>query len=101
MPSKKTTPPSDDQTAARAPAKKAAKKAAAKKVTAKKTPAQKTAAAAPAATPAAPAPQPVLPLSREQIAHAAYLNYRSRVEKGIHGDSTGDWLDAERKLKRK
>ena len=97
MPSKKTTPPSDDQTAAPAPAKKAAKKAAAKKATAKKAPAQKT----PAATPAAPAPQPALPLSREQIAHAAYLNYRSRVEKGIHGDSTGDWLDAERKLKRK
>jgi hypothetical protein len=100
MPSKKTTSPSDDQTAAPAPAKKAAKKAAAKKAPAKKAPAKTAEAAAPA-TPAAPAAQPALPLTREQVAHAAYLNYRSRLEKGIHGDATGDWLDAERKLKRK
>jgi hypothetical protein len=36
--------------------------------------------------------------SREAVAHAAYLNYRRRVEKGLPGDSHGDWLEAERQL---
>lgn len=75
-------------------AKKAAKKAAVKKAdpapaavkasapaAAKKAPAKKAAAAKP---------------SLDVVARAAYLNYRNRVEKGLPGDSHGDWLEAER-----
>jgi hypothetical protein len=36
--------------------------------------------------------------SNDAIARAAYLNYRQRVEKGLPGDSRGDWLEAERQL---
>lgn len=36
--------------------------------------------------------------SREAVAHAAYLNYRRRIEKGLPGDPHGDWLEAERQL---
>lgn len=39
--------------------------------------------------PAAPLPSP------DEIAHGAYLNYRSRLENGQHGDPAGDWLHAE------
>jgi len=35
----------------------------------------------------------------EQINHAAYLNYMSRIEQGIHGDEHGDWLAAEAALR--
>jgi hypothetical protein len=77
------------------PAKKAAKKAAkeaATKPSAKKTAkkAAKKAAAPKAGTPPAPAkPGP-------SIEVAAYLNYRSRIEKGLPGDPVGDWLAAEK-----
>lgn len=100
MPAKKTTPATDSS----APA---AKKAPAKKAAAKKAPAKKAAAAKPATEPAAPKPAPKAAAkpapapSHDDIAKAAYLNYRSRKEKGLPGDSHGDWLDAERKLKGK
>lgn len=100
MPAKKPTPTPESS----APA---AKKAPAKKAAAKKAPAKKAAAAKPAAeTPVAkPAPKaaakPAPAPSHDDIAKAAYLNYRSRKEKGVPGDSHGDWLDAERKLKGK
>lgn len=71
-------------------AKKTAKKAAkttAKKATTKKTAAKKAVAKKP---PALPSP--------DIVARAAYLNYRSRVEQGLPGDSHGDWLEAERQL---
>ena len=35
----------------------------------------------------------------EQINHAAYLNFISRIEQGIHGDEHGDWLAAEAALR--
>ena len=38
-------------------------------------------------------------VSSEQINHAAYLNYMSRLEQGIHGDEHGDWLAAEAALR--
>ena len=38
-------------------------------------------------------------ISSEQINHAAYLNYMSRLEQGIHGDEHGDWLAAEAELR--
>ncbi len=69
-----TTPKPVAKTAA-----KTAKKAAAKK----KPAAAKKAAAKP---------------SLDTIARAAYLNYRHRVEKGLPGDSHGDWLEAERQF---
>ncbi len=72
-------------------AKKAAKKAAKKtaggtstKKAAKKA-ASKTAAAGKKAAGSPP-----------DIAKAAYLNYRSRVEQGLPGDELGDWLAAEK-----
>ncbi|MEX1048612.1 MAG: hypothetical protein WED15_03725 [Akkermansiaceae bacterium] len=81
---------------AKATPKPAAKKAAktASKVAAKK------------ATPAAPAPAKPAPAAKksaakpslDSIARAAYLNYRRRVERGLPGDSHGDWLEAERQI---
>ena len=38
-------------------------------------------------------------VSSEQINHAAYLNFISRLEQGIHGDEHGDWLAAEAALR--
>jgi hypothetical protein len=86
-------------------AKKAAKKAAVKKAdparaavkapaTAKKAPA--TAKKAPATAKKAPAKKTAAKPSLDAVARAAYLNYRNRVEKGLPGDSHGDWLEAER-----
>ncbi len=105
MPAKKPSPTPDSSAPA---AKKApAKKAAAKKAAAKKAPAKKAAAEKPAAAPVAPkaAPKPAVKaapaLSHDEIAKAAYLNYRSRKDKGLHGDAHGDWVDAEKKLKGK
>jgi hypothetical protein len=69
----KTTPESAPKKV-EAPLKPVAKKAA------KKAPAKKTGA------------KPSL----DAVARAAYLNYRNRVEKGLPGDSHGDWLEAER-----
>ena len=33
-----------------------------------------------------------------EIAHAAYLNYLSRLQTGTPGDANGDWLDAINRL---
>ncbi len=90
---KKTTEasPKDSATTPKPVAKKATKTP--KKVAADAdAPAAKEAipAAAPAARKAAAKP------SLDAIARAAYLNYRRRVEKGLPGDSHGDWLEAER-----
>ncbi len=74
----KTTPESAPKKV-EAPLKPVAKKAA-KKAAVKKAPAKKTGA------------KPSL----DAVARAAYLNYRNRVEKGLPGDSHGDWLEAER-----
>jgi outer membrane biosynthesis protein TonB len=38
-------------------------------------------------------------VSSEQINHAAYLNFISRIEQGIDGDEHGDWLAAEAALR--
>ena len=77
------------------PAKKAAKKAATK--AAAKTPAKK---AVTKAAKKAAAPKAAKPSSAGKSAHsievAAYLNYRSRIEKGLPGDHIGDWLAAEK-----
>ncbi len=70
----KTTPESAPKKV-EAPLKPVAKKAAVKKAPAKKTGAKP---------------------SLDAVARAAYLNYRNRVEKGLPGDSHGDWLEAER-----
>ncbi len=68
-------------------AKKAAKKTAVKKA---------DPAAAAAAAKKAPAKKAAAKPSLDVVARAAYLNYRNRVEKGLPGDSHGDWLEAER-----
>jgi hypothetical protein len=92
----KTIPESAPKKAAAAPkpaAKKAAKKAAVKKAA----PAASTVKApVPAAAKKAPAKKAAAKPSLDSVARAAYLNYRNRVEKGLPGDSHGDWLEAER-----
>ncbi len=86
MPAKKTTPKvAAPKAAAPAPAKKApAKKAT--KTAAKK--AVKSAAKKPATKKSS--------ASYEAVAHAAYLNYRRRMDLGLPGDHDTDWLEAER-----
>lgn len=86
MPAKKTTSKvAATKAAAPAPAKKTpvkkATKTAAKKATkaADKKPAAKKSSA-----------------SYEAVAHAAYLNYRRRMDLGLPGDHDTDWLEAER-----
>jgi hypothetical protein len=81
---KKTAPDADAvPPVAKKAAKKATKKAATKKATTK-TAVKKSSATSPVrGTP-------------DEIARAAYLNYRRRVEQGLPGDSEGDWLEAER-----
>ncbi|MBK1882763.1 hypothetical protein JIN85_10075 [Luteolibacter pohnpeiensis] len=83
--------------AAKKTAKKAAKKTA--KKAASTTKAVKTAkkAAKKATAKAAPVKKPTPP-SPDEIAKAAYLNYRRRVELGLPGDSDGDWLEAASQL---
>lgn len=76
--------------AVKAPVKKVAKKTTAKKAA----PKAKVVKKAKTVTPPAPAP------TAEEINHAAYLNYKSRVEQGIHGDEQGDWLAAEDSIKK-
>ena len=78
------------KTAKKAPVKKAAKKVA------KKAPAKKAAPKSKAKKVKAPKPAP----TAEEISHAAYLNYVSRQEQGIHGDEEGDWLAAEESVKK-
>jgi hypothetical protein len=77
------------------PAKKAAKKAAAKKA-AKEAPVKKAAKKATKAAAPKEAKAPAAPKKGHDVAKAAYLNYRSRVEKGLPGDHIGDWLAAEK-----
>lgn len=89
MPAKKTTSKvAAPKAAAPAPAKKAPAKKAAKKAT---KPAAKTAVEA-----AAKKPVFKKAASYEAIAHAAYLNYRRRMDLGLPGDDDTDWLEAER-----
>jgi hypothetical protein len=79
-----------------APAATAVREAAAPAVktpVAKKTPARK--AAAKAADPIKPA---AMAISTEDIALRAYFISEKRHREGIHGDSHGDWLEAERQL---
>ncbi len=78
--------------AAKKTAKKAAKKAANPKVGAEPKPAKK-AAAKKAAAPA-PKPRP----GTDEIAKAAYLNYRKRIDNDLPGSHESDWLEAERQL---
>jgi len=84
-------------------AKKAAKPAAPLKATAKtpaaKIPAKKGGAKIPAKKAAAPKKAAKAAAGKQaghDIAVAAYLNYRSRVEQGLPGDHIGDWLAAEK-----
>ncbi len=85
MPAKKTTKKAAKKAApvAKKAAKKAVKKVAKKasKKVAKK-----------AAKKAKPAP------TADEIAKAAYGIYRRRVELGLPGDASSDWLEAERSL---
>ena len=86
------------------PAKKATKKVA-------KTAATKTAKKAAKKVAASPedAPKPVKKAAKkvarvkagpstDEIAEAAYLNYRRRVEEGLDGNHQEDWLKAEQSL---
>jgi len=85
-------------------AKKAVKKVAAKKAAPKaaapKEVNPKAAAAPKEAAPKAAAKVSVRP-SPDELARAAYLNYRRRAEQGLPGDSHQDWLEAERHFTRK
>ena len=90
-PAKKAAKKTAIKTQSKAPAKKAVKKAA-KKVTKKTAPKAKSTTMA--ILPPTPAP------TAEEISHAAYLNYVSRQEQGIHGDEQGDWLAAEESVKK-
>ena len=86
-----------------------AKKAAVKKVAAKKAapkaaaPKEETpkAAAAPKEVATQVAPKVSAKPSPDELARAAYLNYRRRSEQGLPGDSHQDWLEAERHFTRK
>lgn len=78
--------------AAKKTAKKAAKKAARSPDAAAPKPAEK--AAAKNATKPVPKARP----STDEIAKAAYLNYRRRIENDLPGSHEGDWLEAERQL---
>jgi hypothetical protein len=95
MPAKKTTSKvAAKKTATPAPPKKAPAKKAAK-------PAGKKAAKPVAVKSSAKksAKKPVTGKSSanyDAIAHAAYLNYRRRMDLGLPGDHDTDWLEAER-----
>jgi hypothetical protein len=93
MPAKKTTSKvAAKKTAASAPPKKAPARKVAKPATKK--------VAKPAAKKAAkPAEKPATGksfASHDAVAHAAYLNYRRRMDLGLPGDHDTDWLEAER-----
>ncbi len=85
--------------AAKKTTKKAAKKAAtptAKPAATSKAPAKKE--AKPAAKKAAPKAKTAPSPSLDEIAQAAYLIYRRRIEQGLPGDSHSDWVEAEKQL---
>lgn len=86
------------KTAKKAITKKVAKKAITKKV-AKKTAKKAVRKTAKKSTRSAKKTQ-AKEISHEQISHAAYLNYISRIEQGIHGDHAGDWSAAEASLQK-
>lgn len=88
MPAKKKTPSTVEASADKPVAKKTPKPAAKK---AAKPAVKKAGAKSVAAKSAAK-------VSVDEVARAAYLNYRRRVEQGLPGDSHGDWLEAERRL---
>jgi hypothetical protein len=90
----KTIPKSASKKVVATP-KPAAKKAA-KKAAVKKADPARAAVKAPATAKKAPAKKTAAKASLDAVARAAYLNYRNRVEKGLPGDSHGDWLEAER-----
>lgn len=72
-------------------AKKTAKKAAKKAVKSKD-------AAEPRASKRAAKPVTKPRPSTDEIAKAAYLNYRRRIENDLPGSHESDWLEAERQL---
>jgi hypothetical protein len=72
-------------------AKKTAKKAAKKAVKSKD-------AAAPKASKRATKPVTKPRPNTDEIAKAAYLNYRRRIENDLPGSHESDWLEAERQL---
>jgi hypothetical protein len=83
---KKTASPAPPK---KAPVKKATKPAAKKAVKkAAKPAAEKSSAKKPATG--------KLSASYDAVAHAAYLNYRRRMDLGLPGDHDTDWLEAER-----
>ncbi|HEX5791061.1 MAG TPA: hypothetical protein VFY13_07890 [Luteolibacter sp.] len=67
-----------------------------KKAAAKTTKTATKAASKPAAAKAAPSKA-----GFDDIARAAYLNYRKRVDHGLPGNPESDWLQAEQDLKAK
>jgi hypothetical protein len=77
-------------------AKKTAKKAAKKAANSPDAPAPKAAKKAAAKKAASPAQKPRP--STDEIAKAAYLNYRRRIENDLPGSHESDWLEAERQL---
>jgi predicted secreted acid phosphatase len=89
MPAKKAAKKAA-QTAADSPeaekkaVKKVARKAAKKAVDPTKATSSKKKAVSPAAA------------ETTDVELSAYLNYRSRIESGFHGDELGDWLAAEK-----
>jgi len=95
MPAKKTTPKvAAKKTATPAPPKKAPAKKAAKPAPKK---AAKKAAKPVAAKSSAKKPaKGKSTASYDAIAHAAYLNYRRRMDLGLPGDHNTDCLEAER-----
>ena len=94
----KTTTPAA-ATEPSAAAKKTVKKVAAKKAAPKEV-APKAAAAPKEVAPKVAAKVSAKP-SPDELARAAYLNYRRRAEQGLPGDSHQDWLEAERHFTRK
>ncbi len=98
MPKKtaKNTVPTPPQVATPAPKTRATPTPTVKKTAPKKT---ATTKAAPKKAAAKAGPKKaVAKHSADDLARAAYLNYRRRVELGIPGDSRSDWLEAERFL---
>ena len=89
-PAKKATP----KKAVKKAAKKTVKKVSTKKATKKAAPKTKKTATM-AILPPTPAP------TAEEISHAAYLNYKSRQDQGLHGDEQGDWHAAVESTKNK
>ena len=61
------------------------------------------------ATQTNPPPEPAAPATttttllhptRDELTHAAYLNFLRRKQLGLPGDAAADWLEAERQIAR-